>query len=92
MAALKLSALNKKVSGNKCIPIKFMWENKLREMLRRTTPEELIHQMVKNSKALETGDNTWEGHDSSGTQRQKSLNTRHIFRSVSIPDMPVIRS
>lgn len=33
VAALKLSALNKKVSGNKCIPIKAMWENKLHEML-----------------------------------------------------------
>jgi len=44
-------------------------------MLRRTTPEELFHQIMKISKALENKDNTWEGHNTSGTWLRKRLNT-----------------
>lgn len=51
--------------------------------------KELFYQIMKKPKALETGDNTWEGQETSGTWLQKCLNTRQVFRSFFLPDMPV---
>lgn len=71
MTSLKLSALNKKLLSNKYLSIKSMWKNYLHHMLWRTMSKELFHQVMKNSKALEIRDNTWEGQETSGTWLQK---------------------
>lgn len=51
--------------------------------------KELFHQSMKNSRALETRDNTWEGQETSETWLQKCLNTRQVFRSFFLPGVPV---